>query len=203
MKLLLAGPSPFVRKVLVVLEETGQSDAVERADVVAAPGGTAAELAAANPVGKIPALVRNDGPTLYDSRVICRFFDDRAGAGLYPARDPWATLTLEATGDGLMEAAVSMIYERRFRPAEIVSEDWIAAQWEKVARTLDALDSRWMGHLNGPLDIGQIAVGCALGYLDFRHADRDWRQGRDALARWYAAFAQRPSMQATIPADPK
>jgi len=203
MKLLLAGPSPFVRKVLVVLEETGQTDAVEQVSVVAAPGGTAPELAAANPVGKIPALVRNDGPTLYDSRVICRFFDDRAGAGLYPARDPWATLTLEATGDGMMEAAVSMIYERRFRPSEIVSEDWIAAQWEKVTRTLDALDARWMGHLNGPLDIGHIAVGCALGYLDFRHADRDWRQGRDALTRWYASFAERPSMQATMPADPK
>ncbi|MEL7099439.1 MAG: glutathione S-transferase [Pseudomonadota bacterium] len=199
MKLLMAGPSPFVRMVRVLLAETGQNDAVELVNVVAAPGGTAPELAAANPLGKIPALVRPDGPTLYDSRVICRFLDDRAGAGLYPARDPWTTLTLEATGHGLMEAAVAIIYERRFRPEDKVSEDWINAQWEKVSRTLGVLEARWMGHLAGPLDVGQIAVGCALGYLDFRHADRDWRAGHSALAAWFEGFAARPSMQDTAP----
>ena len=200
MKLLKAGPSPFVRTVLVLLHETGQIDDVETIDVIAAPGGTAAELAAANPLGKIPALIRDDGPTLYDSRVISRFFDDRAGAGLYPSSDPWTTLTLEATGQGMMEAAVSIIYERRFRPEEIVSEDWIAGQWEKVDRALTAVESRWMGHLSGHLDVAHVAISCALGYLDFRHPDRDWRRGRDSLAKWYDAFSARPSMQATAPA---
>ncbi len=199
MKLLMAGPSPFARKVLVVLEETNQSADVERVTVVAAPGGTEAALAAANPVGKIPALVRADGPTLYDSRVICRFLDARAGAGLYPPSDPWATLTLEATADGMMDAAVSMVYEKRFRPAEIVSDQWIEAQWEKVARTLEAIEARWMAHLNGPMDIGHIAVGCALGYLDFRHEDRGWHSGCPTLAEWYEGFAARPSMQSTTP----
>ncbi|MEO0937585.1 MAG: glutathione S-transferase family protein [Pseudomonadota bacterium] len=199
MKLLKAGPSPFVRTILVLLHETDQIAEVETVDVIAAPGGTAPELAAANPLGKIPALIRDGGPTLYDSRVISRFLDDRAGAGLYPASDPWTTLTLEATGHGIMEAAVAMIYERRFRAEDKVSEDWIEAQWEKVDRTLTALESRWMGHLSGRLDVAHIAIGCALGYLDFRHPERNWRTGRDGLAKWYESFAARPSMQATEP----
>jgi glutathione S-transferase len=199
MKLLMSGASPFVRKVLVVLRETQQLDDVEIVNVTTAPGATPAELAAANPIGKIPALVRNGGATLYDSRVITRFLDDRAKAGLYPATNPWETLTLEATGDAIMEAAVSMVYERRLREASQQSDTWVENQWEKVSRGLDALDNRWMAHLHGPLDIGHVAVGCALGYLDFRHEDRNWRNGRDALAAWAVKFNARDSMQATVP----
>ena len=198
MQLLMAGPSPFVRKVLVLLHETGQANDVELVQVTAAPGGADAKLKAANPVGKIPALVRDEGPTLYDSRVICRYLDHRANAGLYP-ENAWDTLVLEATADALMEAAVLMIYEKRFRPEEIWSEPWMEAQWGKVMGAVDALNARWMGHLAGPMDIGHIAVACGLGYLDFRHGDRDWRAGHDALADWYAGFAARPSMQATVP----
>lgn len=198
MKLMMAGPSPFVRKVRVLLHETGQTGDVEEVQVVAAPGGTAADLRAANPVGKIPALVRDSGIALYDSRVICRFLDARAGAGLYPA-EGWDTLVLEATADGIMDAAVLMVYETRFRPEEKRSADWVEGQWHKVADSLDALEARWLSHLRGKMDIGHIAIGCALAYLDFRHGDRNWRQGRDGLAAWYADFAARPSMQATAP----
>jgi len=199
MKLLMAGPSPFVRKVLVLLHETDQVQAVETVQVTAAPGGADATLRAANPMAKIPALVRDDGPTLYDSRVITRFLDARAGAGLYPEKNPWDTLVLEATADGLMDAAVLMVYEKRFRDEAIQSSAWIEAQWSKVAGALDALNARWMSHLAGPMDIGHIGVGCALGYLDFRHEDRNWRTGREALTDWYAGFAARASMQATQP----
>ncbi|MCB4378973.1 glutathione S-transferase [uncultured Tateyamaria sp.] len=198
MKLLMAGPSPFVRKVLVLLHETGQADDVETVTVTAAPGGADATLKAANPVGKIPALVRDEGPTLYDSKVICRYLDDRAKAGLYPDKG-WETLVLEATADAMMEAAVLMVYEKRFRDETEQSAKWVEAQWGKVEGALDALNSRWMGHLAGKVDIGHIGVGCALGYLDFRHGDRDWRKGRDALAGWYETFAARPSMQETVP----
>ena len=197
MKLLKAGPSPFVRKVLVTLHETGQTADVELVDVTANPLSPDPVLTAANPVGKIPALVREDGPTLYDSRVITRYLDARKSAGLYPEGRIWDVLTLEATGDGIMDAAVSMIYEARFR--ETPSQPWIEGQWAKVERGLDALNTRWMSHLKGRLDAGQISVGCALGYLDFRHGVRDWRQGRDALAGWYAEFSQRAAMQATVP----
>lgn len=200
MKLLRAGPSPFVRKVLVTLHETGQFDEVEQIDVSASPLQPDPTLISANPVGKIPALIRTNAPTIYDSRVICRFLDDRAGGGLYPANRLWDTLTLEATADGIMEAAVLIIYEMRFRPEEKVSPEWMEGQWGKVSRALDALETRWMSHLQGRLDMGHIAIGCALGYLDFRHAARDWRTGRDALAEWYAGFGQRDSMVATAPA---
>ncbi|SDI51751.1 glutathione S-transferase [Salipiger marinus] len=199
MKLLKAGPSPFVRKVLVTLHETDQIGDVDMVDVTASPVAPDPALIAANPVGKIPALVRPDGPALYDSRVICRFLDHRAQSGLYPDSRIWDTLTLEATADGIMDAAVLIIYEERFRPREQVSMDWIEGQWGKVARALDALETRWLSHLAGPLDMGQIAVACALGYLDFRHDARKWRTGRDGLARWHEAFCTRPSMVATDP----
>ena len=78
-------------------------------------------------------------------------------------------------------------------------EAWVDAQWAKVERAVGALNARWMSHLRGPLDMGQIAVGCALAYLDFRHDDRGWRKGNDALDDWFAVFAQRDSMVATRP----
>ncbi|WP_422048380.1 glutathione S-transferase [Shimia sp.] len=201
LQLIHSPASPFVRKVNVTLAETGQTDDVELVRVKTTPVATADEAAAANPLGKIPALVRPDGPAIYDSRVICRYLVARAGADLYPEDRLWDVLTLEATADGILDAAVLAVYERRVRPEEIVSEAWIEAQWGKVTGALDAINERWMSHLFGPLDMGQIAVGCALGYLDFRHGNRNWRQGRDGLAGWYAEFAKRDSMLATMPSD--
>ncbi|WP_135506499.1 glutathione S-transferase [Roseovarius aestuariivivens] len=199
MKLLTAPPSPFGRKVKVVLIETGQLEETEIVDVTTTPMQTDPAVAAANPAGKIPALVREDGPALYDSRVICRYLDARSGAGLYPETRLWEVLTLEATADGILEAALTMVYELRFRPEEQVMPEWVEAQWARVKRSLDALEARWMAHLSGHIDAGHIAIGCALGYLDFRHGDRDWRDGHDDLARWYEAFAQRDSMEMTKP----
>jgi len=199
MKLIAALPSPFVRKVRVLLHETGQTDAVELVEISTTPMNTDAQAAAANPVGKIPALVREDGPAIYDSRVICRYLDDRFGAELYPQARVWETLTLEATADAMMEAAVLMVYEHRVRPPEKVFDGWIDAQWAKVARCVEAVNGRWMSHLNGPLDMSHVAIGCALGYLDFRHPDRNWREGAGALDDWYAVFSARESMKATAP----
>ncbi|MGQ3487518.1 glutathione S-transferase [uncultured Roseovarius sp.] len=201
MKLISSGTSPFVRKVHVLLHETGQYDDLEIAPIPTSPFDTAPEVASANPLGKIPALIRDEGPTLYDSRVICRFLDHRAQSGLYPESRLWETLTLEATADGIMEAAILMLYEHRLRPAEAVLESWVDAQWDKIERAVEALNARWISHLRGPLDMGQIAVGCALAYLDFRHDARGWRKGNDALDDWFALFSQRDSMKATQPAD--
>lgn len=192
--------SPFVRKVMIVLHETGQLADVALTPAAGTPVDPGTMPIAHNPLGKVPCLERPGGPSLYDSRVICRFLDDRAGAGLYPpAPRLWDTLTLEATGDGIMEAAILMVYEWRVRPEAYRYSDWVEGQWTKVDRALDALEDRWLSHLAGPLDIGQIAVGCALGYLDFRHADRNWRAGRDGLADWEARFAALPSAAATAP----
>lgn len=199
MQLFHSPASPFARKVMVVLHETGQIDGVQIVSATGSPLDSTRMPTAQNPLGKIPTLVRDDGPAIYDSRVICRYLDDRAGAGLYPDSRLWGTLTLEATGDGIMDAAVLMVYEGRCRPTELQSAEWVEGQWGKVARALDALDARWVSHLSGSLDVGHVSVGCALGYLDFRLDARNWRAGRDDLAAWYQAFADRPSMQATKP----
>lgn len=201
MKLISASASPFVRKVRVLLHETGQTDDIDLLDVKTSPVTTSDDVKAANPVGKIPALIRENAPALYDSRVICRFLDSRANANLYPESMLWDVLTLEATADGIMDAAVLVTYEGRLRPQELQDDNWREAQWEKVARSVAALNTRWMSHLAGPLDMGQIAVGCALGYLDFRHDARKWRRGNDALAAWYEEFSQRDSIKATEPTD--
>ena len=198
MELYHAAASPFVRKVRVVLHETGQTDAVTLIDSAQTPLNP--NPANQNPLGKIPCLTRPDGPALYDSRVICRYLNDRASASLYPTARQWEVLTLEATADGIMDAAVLMVYEGRLRPEDKQFPEFVEAQWAKVTRALDALQDRWLSHLSGPVDIGQIGIGCALGYLDFRHSARDWRQGRDGLAHWEKGFAQRASMAATAPA---
>lgn len=200
MKLVYAAASPFVRKVHVVLHETGQMTDVDLVHVATTPVSTADEAARANPSGKIPALVLDDGSALHDSRVICRYLDDRAGAGLYPQGDLWKILTLEATADAMMEAAVLMVYEHRVRPEPMVYLPWIEAQWAKVERSVLAIESDWMDHLSGDLNMAQIGVACALNYVDFRHPDRDWRALAPKLAEWFKTFSQRPSMVATQPA---
>jgi glutathione S-transferase len=191
--------SPFCRKVQVLMHESGQKDDVEILYAVGTALAPENMPTAHNPLGKIPTLVRDDGPAIYDSRVICRYLDARGKAGMYPETRLWEVLTLEATADGIMEAAVLMIYEGRVRPEDKQFAPWVDAQWEKVARSLDVINNRWMGHLAGHMDMGHIAVACALGYLDIRLDARNWRQGRDGLAAWYEEFAKRDSMIATAP----
>ena len=134
MQLISSPASPFVRKVRVLLHETGLSDQVEELPVATTALATAPEAMAANPLGKIPALLREDGPAIYDSRVICRYLDARAGAGFYPEARLWEVLTLEATADGIMESGVLMVYEMRLRPEGARSAEWVEAQWAKIAR---------------------------------------------------------------------
>ncbi|MEM9578427.1 MAG: glutathione S-transferase family protein [Pseudomonadota bacterium] len=197
-----AAASPYVRKVVVMLHEMGKQDAVTLKSVATTAFASDEGLQAANPLARIPALQRDDGVTLYDSRVVTAFLNDHFDGGLYPTgRGRWENLTLEATGDGIMDSAVSMAYEMRLRPEDEQSPAWIDAQWQKVSRATSVLNTRWMSHLSGPLSVAHISVGCALGYLDFRHGARDWRKGNAALAEWFAEFESRPSMQATRPPD--
>ncbi|MEM8980272.1 MAG: glutathione S-transferase [Pseudomonadota bacterium] len=197
MKLLMSPASPFVRKVRILAREA--QVAIEEVAVTASPLGGEEALNIANPLGKIPALVRDSGPTLYDSRVITRYIDAQSNAQFYPEARIWETLTLEATGDGIADAAVGIIYEHRVKALEKVSHDWVEAQWQKVTRALEAIEVRWMSHLAGPMDMGHISVAAALGYLDLRHDARSWRDGRPQLAAWYAEFEARASMQETKP----
>lgn len=191
--------SPFCRKVRVVLIETGQIDEVEIVPAMGHALDTGQMPLTENPLGKIPVLTRPEGPAIYDSRVICRYLDARAGGWLYPETRLWEVLTLEATAEGIMDAAVLMVYEARCRPEAGRSAAWVDAQWDKIARALDTVEARWMPQLAGPLSIAHVAMGCALGYLDFRHGTRDWRQGRTALAAWETGLAARPAMAQTAP----
>jgi len=199
MRLLMSPLSPYARKARVTLRETGQLADVEEVSVTTSPLASDPAIEAANPTGRIPVLIRDDGPAIYDSRVITRFLDARAQTGLYPEGRIWEVLTLEATADGILDSALILTYEGRFKTAEQISPEWLDAHWGKIRRAVDALDDRWISHLQGPLDIAQIAVGCALGYLDLRHDARNWRQGADRLAAWYARFAERDSMKDTAP----
>ena len=198
MKLLMSPASPFARKCRVLLREAQLMDTVAEVNVTTSPFDTAQDVAAANPLGKIPALLREHAPAIYDSRVITRFLDDHAGTAFYPSVRLWEVLTLEATADGIMEAALAIPYEARMRPEDRQMPEWMDAQWAKVSRAVASIDDRWMSHLNGPLDMGQIGVACALSYLDLRHDARGWRSGNDDLAAWHKTFMQRDSMQATV-----
>lgn len=196
---LLASPtSPFARMVRVVLHETEQHD-VEVEMLATTPLASEPALVAANPLGKLPALQRSDGPTIFDSRVICRFLDQRAGANLYPSDRLWEVLTLEALAHGVAEALLACTYEQRFRPLEEQSEAWIEAQWTKASRAMDIAEAQWMSHLRGNLTVAQISLACALSYADLRHAGRGWRSGRDELAGWHKTFSERASMRETVP----
>ena len=192
--------SPFVRKVLVLAHETGQIDQITLSAASGTPLDPGTMPVALNPLGKIPTLTRPDGGALYDSRVICQYLNARAKADFYPdGPRRWDALTLEATADGIMDAAVAMIYETRLRPEDMRIPAIVDGQWGKITRALDVIEERWMAYLAGPVCMGQIALGCALGYLDLRHDARGWCTGRPALAAWDESFAARPSMQATRP----
>ncbi len=199
-KALVSPASPFARKVRVMVQECGLTGEVALQDVSSTALNSDPVLVAANPLGKLPALLQPDGTLICDSRVICRYLNELGGTDLYPATRIWKVLTLEALADGIMEACVLMTYEHRLRPAEIVFADWVEAQWGKAARTLDVIEAEWMEELEGPLTAAQVALGCALGYLDLRHDARGWRADHPKLAAWAEGFLARPAMAATAPA---
>ena len=200
MKLYHSPTTPFGLKVMVLILESGLSDQVEVVNVSGTPIAPGTMPLERNPLGKIPVLERDDGTAIYDSRVICRYLDDLTGRGLYPAKPRlWDVLTLEAMADGILDAAVLMTYEARVRPEALRFAEWVDGQWAKAARSLDAVEDKQMSQLTGPLSMAQIALACALSYLDFRHAARNGRDGRGKLTAWEAEFSQRASMVSTRP----
>jgi glutathione S-transferase len=204
MKLRFAAASPFVRKVVVAALETGLSERIERVSTTVSPVKPNEEVARENPLVKVPSLTTDDGLVLYDSPVICEYLDTlHDGAKLFPpvGRERWVALRQQALADGLMEAAILVRYER-LRPEEMRWQDWVDSQMRRVRGALAALEIEvGEGGLQGPLTIGQITVGCAVGYLDFRFASEEWRLRHRRLAAWFEGFNQRKSMQLTQPRD--
>lgn len=191
--------SPFVRKVTVLLHETGLTARVrlETVDGWSEPGA----LTADNPLSMVPTLVLDDGSSLYDSTVICDYLDQQHGGfRMIPPQGEarWQVLRDQALADGMLECAVLIFVELFKRPEDKRWDWWLELKRRAILRSLDLLEAQ-AERLVGRVDLGSISIAVALGYLDLRGAVGEWRDGRPRLAGWYAAFAARPSMTATVP----
>lgn len=201
MKLHWSPRSPFVRKVMIMAHETVLLDRIECVRSVAAATKPHLELMRDNPLSKIPALVCDDGTPLYDSRVICEYFDTlHRGPKLFPAepKKRFMALRRQALGDGMLDLLVLWRGERdRAHKSEIHIASF-AARREAV---LASLEREAEDLAAAPFSIGHIAIGCALSYLDFRFATQPWRRQYPGIAEWHATFCARPSVMATEPVD--
>ncbi len=203
MKLYWSPRSPFVRKVMVCAHELGIADRIEKEYTLVSVRDANPEMLRVNPLGRIPALVTDDAKTLYDSVVICEYLDDVHGKHrLFPAHGErkWDALRRHALSNGLLETLVRWRDERS-REAARQAADILAAFERKVRSTLSAAEADRPALENPQLDIGHLTLGVALGYLDFRYAEVDWRAPHPRMAQWFETFSARPSMQQTLPVD--
>ncbi len=201
MKLLYSPLSPFVRKVMIVATENGLDGKIEKVTAMTNPSVPNPEIAKHNPLMKIPALVTDDGLELIESKVICQYLDALGGGKLIPAggKPRWKALRMEAIADGLADAGILVRYEVAMRPPHLHWKEWIDGQLTKVGNALDVLE-REAGDLEGPLNIGNIAVASACTWLEFRNVVPDARKSRPKLFAWIdKANRERPSFAATMP----
>jgi glutathione S-transferase len=197
-KLYYSPTSPYVRKVMACAITRGLDGQIDR--IPCNPHASPADLLADNPTSKVPCLVTDDGLALFDSPVICEYLDSRGDAlPLFPGHGParWRALKFQAMGDGILDAAVACRGELA-RPKEAARDAAIARYKAAMSRTVDALETDPPHKL---VDIGSIAVACALGYLDFRFGSEPWREEHPKLAAWYEAFAQNPAIAETAPKE--
>ena len=200
-KLYYAPTSPYVRKVMAVAHVLNLTAQIEKLESAAHPIVRDQRIAAFNPLAKVPALQTAEGLTLYDSRVICEYLNHHAGGALFPVagEQRWRSLTRQALGDGLLDAALLARYEAVARPADKQWDAWTAGQLSKIQAALSEIETQAPHYSTRPDDIGLITLGCALGYLDFRFAALDWRAHHPATAAWFAVFDQHPAMATTRP----
>lgn len=198
MRLYVSPTSPYARKARIVFRERGLTGRVD--EHFLNPHQDPAELLAANPLGKIPTLARDEGAPLYDSRVVCEWLDALAGGdGLIPegGAERWAVRHAEAHADGILDLTVSIVMERA--RAESEQSPGMMARWrEKIERAVAAMDGV-QGALPHRFTLGHVALAVALSYLDLRLPDYDWRAANPVLAEWHAGIAERASMLETAP----
>jgi glutathione S-transferase len=196
MKLAYSPASPYVRKVMACAIARGLDGRIEKWTI----GTTDPALLPVNPLSKVPSLVTDDGAALYDSPVICEYLDSLGDAPkLFPAAGParWTALRQQALGDGIMDAS-----QPRRREIALPQDEgrigYITLQRGKVSRALDVLEAE-AGTLGALATIGEITIGCALGYLDFRYANEPWRPGHPKLEAWYGRVVKLPPLAGTMP----
>jgi glutathione S-transferase len=191
--------SPFARKIRIAISILGLEDKIriENADTLDPKDSVRQQ----NPLGKIPTLVLDDGGTLFDSRVILEYLDHQAGGGrILPPAGParFEALRLQALADGILDAGILRVYEGRFRPEEKHEAKWLDHQTGKMGRALTALEKAPPA-LGAKLNIGDITLACALGYLDFRFGT-SWRETHPRLVKWLDEFAKKvPAFAETVP----
>jgi glutathione S-transferase len=198
MMILRSSPaSPFARKVRIAMSLLGQADQIEIRDTDLNSADD--PIRTQNPLGKVPALILEDGAAYYDSRVILDYLDHLAGGGRILPREPQArfeALRLQALCDGILEASLLIVYEGRYRPPEMKVQSWLDRQSEKVTRGLAVLEAA-PPPVATPPTVGQIALACVLGYRDLRFGG-DWRRDHPRLVAWHDKFAaQVPAFAAT------
>jgi len=198
MKLHFSPASPYVRKVMAAAIARGLEGRIEK--VATNPHLSPPELLADNPLSKVPALVTDDGIAVFDSPVICEYLDTLGEAPpLFPptgSRERLLAQIMHATADGILDAAVARRMQMA-HPQDEARQAFDARQKAAIGRALDALEA---APPEGLSHIGEIAVACALGYLDFRFAHEPWRETHPRLAAWFAEVSQRRPLAETVPA---
>jgi len=197
MKITASGASPYVRKVMACAIARGIDQQLEKWTIAT----TDPVLSNSNPLGKVPTLINDEGVALFDSPVICEFLDSIGSApALFPAAGParWAALRLQAIGDGILDASQPRRREIAL-PQDEGRVGYIDLQRGKVTRAVEMLEKE-AASLGALKSVGDIAVACALGYLDFRFANEPWRPGHPKLEAWYASVVSLPPMAKTAPA---
>lgn len=196
MKLHYSPTSPYVRKVVACAIARGLDERIQRVETN--PHDSPPALLRDNPLSKVPCLVTEDGLALFDSPVICEYLDSVGDElPLFPPHGAarWRALKFQAIGDGIMDAAVIRRLEGML-PREAGRDGVIARQEARIMRTLDLLEADPPAN---HLDIGAITIACALGYLDLRYGEAQWREGRPKLAHWHEAMMARPELARTAP----
>jgi glutathione S-transferase len=198
LKLFYSSVSPYARKVRVLVSEKGIESRIILQSCL--PFEKPVDLVALNPLSKVPCLVLEDGTALYDSPFICEYLDQLSAPELLPpnGRARWLTLGRQALADGILDAGVSILLEGRRDETER-SPAWITRQTEVIDRTLNSFEDA-IANFGETLTVAHIALGCALGWLDFRMPNHDWRKQRPRLSHWFSQISARPSMIATKPA---
>ena len=198
MKLYTSPTSPYGRKAHMLILELGLENQIEISNKV--PMEDPQDLHDSNPIGKVPCLVFEDGQSLYDSPVICEYIDAQNGHKFVSAQgdERWDCLRRQALGDGVLDACFNRTMER-LKPQEQRSDLWLERWRNAIYRGLDVMGNE-VTVTNERFDLGDITAVCALGYLDLRHDDLEWRKGRDELAAWFETMSNRASIEATKPA---
>jgi glutathione S-transferase len=200
MKLHWSPKSPYVRKVMICLEELNALERVQLVRSVAAMTKPNPQIMIDNPLSKIPTLVLDDGSSLFDSVVICEYLNDLLSGDMFPqsTNQKWTCLRWHAFGDGILDA---LILWRNERERQNPSENLINSFEFKVLSSLDTLERESTLLEQSNFDIGVISIICALGYLDYRFAALDWAKHAPKLNAWYLKIKQRPSVRKTEPVD--